>query len=180
MHISGRIRTFTSADTIEHEIENALRYSLQMLNTLTHGSALPDHPVGVKKVYIFMAVRTLDPKHCHIDSTWYVVEDMTNNIFSLRIATGTHKGTRLTLLRVNCPADDSFPVPASIIFGFRFVCDLQEPLTKGKDSHSESSSESTFVRRLFSHGQFCVTLSRATHPSIIVLLSERGAKKPRT
>lgn len=40
-YISGEMRPFPSADTLENENEPALRYSIKMLNTLSHGAPLP-------------------------------------------------------------------------------------------------------------------------------------------
>lgn len=35
-HIPGEMRTYTSADTVETEDDNALRYPTEMLNSLSH------------------------------------------------------------------------------------------------------------------------------------------------
>jgi len=42
-------REFTSADKVSDEQEDALRYPVEMLNTLTGGSALPDNKLRLKK-----------------------------------------------------------------------------------------------------------------------------------
>lgn len=47
-YIPGEMRTITSADTVETKDENALRYPVEMLNTLHHRSHLADHMLSPK------------------------------------------------------------------------------------------------------------------------------------
>ncbi|CDF36122.1 unnamed protein product [Chondrus crispus] len=67
--IPGSYRTYLSADKVENEDTNALIYPTEMLNTLTAGSALPDHKLKLKKGFIVMLLRNLDPATGHVHGT---------------------------------------------------------------------------------------------------------------
>ncbi|CDF36420.1 ATP dependant DNA helicase [Chondrus crispus] len=93
--ILGSYRTYLSADKVENEDTNALIYPTEMLNTLTAGSALPDHKLKLKKGFIVMLLRNLDPATGHVNGARYVIENMTNNLLFLHVTTGSHQGNRL-------------------------------------------------------------------------------------
>lgn len=42
-YIPGELKTGSSADIVENDDENVLRYEVEMLNTLSHRSTLPRH-----------------------------------------------------------------------------------------------------------------------------------------
>lgn len=46
---------------------------VELLNTLTHDSALSNHIVRSNKGFIFMLLRNLDPRHGQVSRTQYVV-----------------------------------------------------------------------------------------------------------
>ncbi|CDF39898.1 ATP dependant DNA helicase PIF1 [Chondrus crispus] len=108
----GPYRTYLSADKVESEDTNALIYPTEMFNTLTAGSDLPDHKLKLKKGFIAMLLRNLDPTSGHVNGARYVIEKMTNNLFFLRVTSGSHEGNRLCIPRMPCgPGDDNFPIP---------------------------------------------------------------------
>ncbi|CDF36818.1 partial DNA helicase [Chondrus crispus] len=110
--IPGPCRTYLSADKVESEDTNALFYPTEMLNTLTAVSALSDHNLKLKKGFIVMLLRNVDPATGHVNGARYVTENMTNNLLFLRVTTGSHQGNRLCLPRMPCgPGDDNFPIP---------------------------------------------------------------------
>lgn len=53
--------TYLSAEKVEDEDNNVLLYPSEMLNTLAAGSALSDHKLKLKKGFIVMIIRNLDP-----------------------------------------------------------------------------------------------------------------------
>ena len=95
--IPGPYRTYLSADKVENEDTNALIYPTELLNTLTARSALPDHNLELKKGFIVMLLRNLDPTAGHVNGARYVIENMTHNLLFLRVATGSHEGNKLCL-----------------------------------------------------------------------------------
>ncbi len=46
---SGSYKTFLSADVVEDEDQNGLRYPAELRNCLTGGSSLPDRRIQLKK-----------------------------------------------------------------------------------------------------------------------------------
>lgn len=90
-HIPGRMKTHTIANSVDNENENVFRYSMEILNTLTHGSALPDHRLSLKKGIIVMLLRSLDAKNGHVRRTVYVVGNMTNHALVLWTASANAK-----------------------------------------------------------------------------------------
>lgn len=81
------MRKFKRADTVENENENALTYLMEMLITLSHGSAFPGHMLSLKKGFIVMLLCNLDTKNGDVNGTQYVVENMANNFLLLQITT---------------------------------------------------------------------------------------------
>ncbi len=62
-----------------------------------------------------MLLRNIKPSSGHVNRTRYVIENMTQNLLFLTSVSGSKKGTRLTLPRMNCMVRaDNFPIP-----GFR-------------------------------------------------------------
>lgn len=105
------MKTFTSAGTVEIESKNELRSPMEMLYTRSHRSALSNLTLSLKKGFLVMLLRNLDPENGHVNETRYIVENMTNNVLFLRVTTGMQTGTKLILLQINCGfSDDSFPV----------------------------------------------------------------------
>ena len=109
----GPYKEYLSADSVEKE-ENALNYPVEFLNTLTAGSALPDHKLRLKKGFPVMLLRKIDAKKGHVNGARYVVEKMTENLLYLRGTVGKAKGVPLCLPRMPCgPGDDRFPISGS-------------------------------------------------------------------
>lgn len=96
-HIPGEMRTFTSADSTDDEDENALKYTMQIMKTLRYGSALTDHILSPKKVFIVMLLRNLNSKTGYMTGTRYAVENLRNNVLFHRSANGIRKGAKQTL-----------------------------------------------------------------------------------
>lgn len=71
--ISGPYSAYLSLDKIEDEDTIALRYSTEMLNTLTAGSSLPIHGLKLKKSFIIMLLGNLDSNHGHVNSARYFI-----------------------------------------------------------------------------------------------------------
>ncbi|CDF32173.1 unnamed protein product [Chondrus crispus] len=178
--IPGSYRTYLSADKVENEDTNALIYPTEMLNTLTAGSALPDHKLKLKKGFIVMLLRNLDPATGHVNGARYVIENMTNNLLFLRVTTGSHQGNRLCLPRMPCrPGDDNFPIP-----GFTRT---QFPIRTCFALTTNKAQGQSFGRRIgldlrdhcFSHGQLYVALSRTTHPGNVTVLTRESNETTR-
>ncbi|CDF77379.1 unnamed protein product [Chondrus crispus] len=173
--IPGPCRTYLSADEVENEDTNALIYPTEMLNTLTAGSALPDHKLKLKKGFIVMLLRNLDPATGHVNGARYVIENMTNNLLFLRVTTGSHQGNRLCLPRMPCgPGDDNFPIPGftRTQFPIRTCFALTTNKVQGQSFGGRIGLD--LRDHCFSHGQLYVALSRTTHPGNVTLLTRES------
>ena len=94
--IPGEAEHFLSSDTVESDEESehhSSLYPVEMLNTLTAGSALPDHDLVLKTGYMVMLPRNIDPKSGHCNGSRYILKKMTNNLLFLRLVTGTKAGS---------------------------------------------------------------------------------------
>ncbi|CDF38382.1 ATP dependant DNA Helicase PIF1 [Chondrus crispus] len=178
--ISGPYRTYLCADKVENENTNALIYPTELLNTLTAWSALPDHKLKLKKGFIVMLLRNLNPATGHVSGARYVIENMTNNLLVLRVTAGSHEGNRLCLHRMPCgPGDDNFPIP-----GFTRT---QFPIRKCFTLTTNKAQGQSFGGRIgldlrdhcFSHGQLYVALSRTTHPSNVTIFTRESDETTR-
>lgn len=79
------MRTYPSIDTMKNEKENALRCSMDILNTFSHRSALTYHIVPLKKEYIVIHLRNLEPKAGHVNGRRYIAESVTKTFFSCKL-----------------------------------------------------------------------------------------------
>ena len=88
-----------------------LSYPVEVLNTLSAGSALPDHELKLKKNFIVMLLRNLNPAHGHVNGARYQVVRMTNTLLILKSIMGVHAGKILALPRMPCfPGDENFTI----------------------------------------------------------------------
>ncbi len=55
----GSYKTFLSADSVEDEDQNGLRYPAELLNSLNGGSSLPDNRIQLKKGFMVMLLRNI-------------------------------------------------------------------------------------------------------------------------
>ncbi|CDF36294.1 unnamed protein product [Chondrus crispus] len=178
--IPGSYRTYLSAEKVENEDTNALIYPTEMLNTLTAGSALPDHKLKLKKGFIVMLLRNLDPATGHVNGARYVIENMTNNLLFLHVTTGSHQGNRFCLPRMPCgPGDDNFPIPGFTRTQFP-IRTCFAPTTNKAQGQSFGGRIGLDLRdHCFSHGQLYVALSRTTHPGNVTVLTRESNETTR-
>ncbi|CDF35745.1 ATP dependant DNA Helicase Pif1 [Chondrus crispus] len=173
----GPYRTYLSAEKVESEDTNALIYPTEILNTLTAGSALPDHKLKLKKGFIIMLLRNLDLTSGHVNGARYVIEKMTNNLHFLRVTSGSHEGNRLCLPRMPCgPGDDNFPIPGFTRTQFPIRTCFALTTNKAQGQSFGGRIGLDLRDHCFSHGQLYVALSRTTHSSNVTILTrESGA-----
>ncbi|CDF38585.1 ATP dependant DNA helicase [Chondrus crispus] len=178
--IPGSYRTYLSADKVENEDTNALIYPTEMLNTLTAGSALPDHKLKLKKGFIVMLLRNLDPATGHVNGARYVIENMTNNLLFLHVTTGSHQGNRLCLPRMPCgPGDDNFPIPGFTRTQFPIRTCFALTTNKAQGQSFGGRIGLDLRDHCFSHGQLYVALSRTTHPGNVTVLTRESNETTR-
>ncbi|CDF39624.1 Helicase-like protein [Chondrus crispus] len=168
--IPGSYRTYLSADKVENEDTNALIYPTEMLNTLTAGSALPDHKLKLKKGFIVMLLRNLDPATGHVNGAPYVIENMTNNLLFLHVTTGSHQGNRLY---------DNFPIPGFTRTQFPIRTCFALTTNKAQGQSFGGRIGLDLRDHCFSHGQLYVALSRTTHPGNVTVLTRESNETTR-
>ena len=153
-------------------------YCVELLNTLTAGSALPDHLLRLKKGYIVMLLRNLDAQVGHVNGSRYIVEKMTNNLLFLRLVTGTKAGARLGLPRMPCgPGDDTFPIPGFTRTQFPVRVCFGITVNKAQGQSFSGNLGLDIKDECFSHGQLYVALSRTTHPSQLTVCMSEGVDR---
>ena len=133
-------------------------YPTEMVKTWTTGYALPNHRLKLKRGFIVMLLRHLDPTAGHVNSARNVIENMTNNLLFLRVTTRSRDGSRLCLPRMPCGlVDDNFPIP-----GFTRT---QLPICTTFDLKTNKAPANLYGYRIgldlrdqcFSHGQLAST-----------------------
>ncbi|CDF37706.1 ATP dependant DNA helicase PIF1 [Chondrus crispus] len=173
--MQGPYRTYLSADKVESEDTNALIYPTEMLNTLTAGSDLPDHKLKLKKGFIVMLLRNLDPTSGYVNGARYVIEKMTNKLFFLRVTSGSHEGNRLCLPQMPCgPGDDNFPIPGFTRTQFPIRTCFALTTNKAQGQSFGGRIGLDLRDHCFSHGQLYVALSRTTHSSNVTILTRES------
>jgi len=157
-----------------------LSYPVEVLNTLSAGSALSDHELKLKKNFIVMLLRNLNPAHGHVNGARYQVVRMTNTLLILKSIMGVHAGKILALPRMPCsPGDENFPIQGFVRAQFPVRVCFGLTTNKAQGSSFSAALGLDFRDDCFSHGQLYVGLSRTTHPAnVSVLLNndDRRAK----
>lgn len=149
-----------------------------MLNSLNGTSSLPDHKLTLKKGYIVMLLRNLEPAKGHVNGSRYIVEKMSNSLLHLKSACGEFKGERLLLPRVPfSPGDNQFPVPGFLRLKFPVQICFAITTNKAEGQSFNSSLGLDLRQDCFIHGQLNVALSRFTHPKKLTILSEKEDRK---
>ncbi len=149
----GGYKTFLSADSVEDEDSNGLRYPAELLNSLTGGSSLPEHRIQLKKGFIVMLLRSVCPQKGHVNRARYIVEHMSSNLLHLKVAVGSHAGTRPTQPRVPCgPGDDTVSVPGLKIAQFL----VGMTINKAQDQSLGGKLGLDLSEDCFAHGQLYV------------------------
>lgn len=122
-----------------------------------------------------MLLRNLQTNKGHVNGARYIAESMADNVLSLPIATGNHKGNRLTLLRIPCdPGDENFPIDGFRQPQFPIRARLASTTIKTQ-SQSFSGAVSLDPRHeCFTRGQHYVALSRTTHPRTLYVCTGRN------
>ena len=149
-----------------------LAYPVEYLNSMTAGSALPDHELKIKKGYIVMLLRNINPSDGHVNGIRYQVVRMTNNLLMLKSIMGVHKGKILSLPKMPCGSgDDQFPID-----GFKRVQFLVRVCFGITTNKSQGSSFGGCLGldlrdECFSHRQIYVALSRKTNPGNVYVVT---------
>ena len=157
-----------------------LSYPVEVLNTLSAGSALPDHELKLKKNFIVMLLRNLNPMHGHVNGARYQVVRMSNTLLILKSITGVHSGKILALPRMPCsPGDENFPIKGFVRTQFPVRVCFGLTTNKAQGSSFSGALGLDFRDDCFSHGQLYVALSRTTNPanvSVLLKSDDRRAK----
>ena len=180
---SGTFSYYKSAesvvcDSIEPQNAAELRYPQELLNSIEVGSSLLYHEISLKKDFIVLVLRNIEPSVEHVNGARYVVESMNPNLLFLTSVFGSRKRALLILPRMNCTiSKDDFPIP-----GFRrcqfpirvcFAMTINKaqgqsiPETLGIDLHGQ----------FFSHGQLYVAFSRTTNPKMFLFAQQMVPKR---
>ena len=169
--IPGEFTPFRSADSVENAEENALRYPVELLNSLSGKGSLPDHVITLKKGFPVMLLRNIDPSNGHCNGSRYIVEKFSRTLLYLKVSVGTHKGKKLALPRMPCsPGDSNYPVPGFIRLQFPIRVCFAMTTNKSQGQSFKGNLGLDFSSPCFSHGQLYVALSRTTHPKNISVL----------
>lgn len=69
-------RAYIGPDTLDNPKDYELVYLVEMLKSDPGSTSLPSHKLSLKKSYIVMLLRNLQPKKRHVGGARYVVEFM--------------------------------------------------------------------------------------------------------
>ena len=79
-------------DSLEAQNAGKLSYPQELLNSMEVGPSLPDHEMSLKKGFIVVLLRNIEPSSGHVNGTRYVDESMTPNLLFLISVSGSGTG----------------------------------------------------------------------------------------
>lgn len=128
----------------------APRCSMEILNTLSHVSAVKDQIISFDKRFIGGLLCNLNSKNGHVNGTRFVKENMINNFLFIRIATDMQKVSKLTVLRITCtPGNDSFRVLCFKCLRFPTRLCFAKRTTRAQGQSFGQKKESVLARTAF-------------------------------
>ena len=157
----GNIRTYASYDSVEGVNE----YPIEFINSL-EPSGLPPHILTLTVGSIIIRLRNFDAVNGHCNGTRYKIVALHDHVINTIIASGTHAGRKLLILRIPLkPSDNDFPFDVT---RRQFPVKLAFAITANKSEGQTSDRTGIFFPTpMFSHGQLYVALSRTTSYNLI-------------
>ena len=122
----GEEKTYFIADSIvSDDPEEVLSYTMEFLNQLTP-SGMPLHKLRLKHGVVIMLLRNFDPKQGLCNGAKFVVKRLLPSIIDTEIISGSHKGIRTFIPRINiAPSGTTRPIvlkrhqfPVRVTFSF--------------------------------------------------------------
>lgn len=95
--ISGPTREFLDAYKTENDDRNALRYPIDLLNSLEGRGPVLDHRLQLEQGYILILFCNLGPSQGHYNGTRYTEDGMSQTKLFFRVACDSHKCDKLAL-----------------------------------------------------------------------------------
>ena len=104
--LPGSFSLYRSADSVSCESIDAqrkagLRYTQELLNSIKGRASFPNHEIKLKIVFTVILLRNIKPCLFHVNETQYLVGRTSANLLFLISVSGSKKGARLRLPRMN-------------------------------------------------------------------------------
>ncbi|XP_065315478.1 uncharacterized protein LOC135924348 [Gordionus sp. m RMFG-2023] len=108
--ISGPIKHYYSADSIESDNKDGLmNFPIEFFHSQTP-SGMPPHKLTLKVGAILMLLRNLSPNKGLCNGTSLIIRHLHINFIDAEVLTGTNKGSRVFLPRIDLtPSDSQLP-----------------------------------------------------------------------
>ena len=168
--------TYTSADSIVTEDNDVIsNYPLEFLNK-QQPSGMPPHKLVLKRGALVMLLRNIDPENGLLNGTRLIIDELHNNFIVGTIATGSKKGNRAIIPRIDmAPSETQLPF---ILKRRQFPVLLSFAMTIHKSQGQSFDKVGVYLRDpVFMHGQLYVALSRVRYATGLKIYIEPGVEQ---
>lgn len=155
-----------SNNNVKCAVDNALRYSANLSNSILVSVLMLDHQFTLKNSFIVILLRNLQPANGLVNGAQYILESMTSNVFFLLSVNKRGNRNCLILPRIPCDlGDEDFSLPrfsrTQLFVGVCFVITINKV-------QGLSTSEALGIdlcHECLTYGQLYKSLSKIPHPS---------------
>lgn len=164
--VNGEMKTYYAIDSVANDNETVI-FPQEFLNSL-QPCGMPQYKLCLKIGIPIMLLRNLDPPRL-CNGTRLIIKKLNNHVIEATIISGQYKGEDVLIPRIPLISNDSVIEFKRLQFPIKIAFVLTINKSQGQ-SYNEIGID--LQQEVFSHGQLYVSMTRATDPENLHILTK--------